>query len=87
MTLIKVSKQISEWEHFKELGFVYLWFDWKESPELIKMLERVTRSNPKCVRFINMYDDCYHVVFANEPFTIREARRFITLFLQEGGEK
>lgn len=83
MTLIKVSKQISELDHFKELGFVYLWFDWKESDELIRMIEGITKSNPKTVRIINMRDDSYHVVFANVPFTIKEARRFITLEMKE----
>lgn len=83
MTLIKVSKQISELEHFKELGFVYLWFDWKESDELIRMIERVSKANPKTVRIVDMKDDCYHVVFANVPFTLKEARRYIAFYLRE----
>ena len=77
--MIKLSRQIPMREHFRELGFVYCWFDWKESDELIRVIERVTKSNPMTVRFINMRDACYHVVFANVPFTVKEARQFIAL--------
>jgi hypothetical protein len=53
-----------------------VWFDWKAADELVQFIEAVTAIQPLCFRQVETSDDCYVLVFSEQPVSQQAAEAF-----------
>lgn len=53
-----------------------VWFDWKESEQLVQFIQDMTAKTPMCFRQVKTGEDSYVLVFSERPVSQREADAF-----------
>jgi hypothetical protein len=53
-----------------------IWFDWKATDELVQFIEAVTATQPLCFRQVETGEDCYVLVFSEQPVSQQAAAAF-----------
>lgn len=50
-----------------------VWFDWKESEQLVQFIQDMTAKTPMCFRQVKTGEDSFVLVFSERPVSQQEA--------------
>jgi hypothetical protein len=55
----------------------YASWDWKESEKVLAFVADLSQSDPVSFRFVDLGDDCWHLVWGHHKFSLAIAERFV----------
>lgn len=67
-------------DYYKDRGYGYQSFDWKEIDSFMRCLGDLTCDSPLCFRLIDAGDDSYHFVYASEPVSTENAKHYLLFY-------